>query len=373
MKPATVRSSRWPSILAPAASLSTRHYLSLRAFLCTALLAATLVGGLRLLAPVEHALLHGTGLSDQPFPNLMLILGLPHIVIGLLYSATSKRRASARPLGPRGGGLIGVSLAWLFHRAGGPSGGWRMILVSLYFLVHTYRDEFHFYRRCRGDFSGPDRLCTALLVIGFYAGLAAAAWTIYVVAGAAAHDLRHAAHPSLLARPNRVALWLAPCLLFAAIAMLSVRRAVCRAQASLHRLLLRDSPLWWVYLLIPALCFLAVPAGGKLYAMVLLHVVGWWTFATYAQAGSARATRNAPSAPHLAGLWPWVRTTQMGFQLLHAVMVVGVAVLMLYFVHAPDHLRGAGLDRILTPGAFYYWTIVHVTMSFAPQDRLIKI
>jgi hypothetical protein len=133
-------------------------------------------------------------------------------------------------------------------------------------------------------------------------------------------------------------------------------------------LLLRDSPLWCVYLTIPVLCFLAVPFGGKLYTLVLLHVVGWWTFASYTQAGW-----NAELAPHPAGPWQWVRTTQKGFQWLHGVMVAGLAVLMLYFIHAPDHLRGTGLDWILTPGAFYYWTIVHVTMSFAPQDRLTGI
>jgi hypothetical protein len=345
------------------------RYLSLRAFLCTASLAAILIGGLRVLAPVEHALFHGIGLSDQPFLNLVLILGLSHIVIGFLYSATSKRRASARGrLYLVATGLIGVALAWLFHRAGGPSGGWRMILVSLYFLVHTYRDEFHFYRRCRSESSGPDRLCTALLVIGFYAGLAAAAWTIYVFAGAAAYDLRHAADPRLLARSNRVALWLPPGLLFGAIAVLSVRSAIRRGRASLPELLLRDLPLWCVYVLIPVLCFLAAPFGGKLYALVLLHIVSWWTFATYTQAGG-----NAPAAPSLAGLWQWVRTTQKGFQLLHGVIVAGLAVLMLYFVHAPGHLRGTGLERILTPGAFYYWTIVHVTLSFAPQDHLTEI
>jgi hypothetical protein len=346
-----------------------RRYLSLRSFLCTASLTAILIGALRALAPMEHALFPGMALSDSPFPNLMLILGLPHIVIGFLYSATSKRRASARGrLALAAAGLIGVALACAFHRAGGPSGGWRMILVSLYFLVHTYRDEFHFYRRSRNDVPGPDSLCTALLAIGFYAGLAAAAWTIYVFTGAAAHDLRHTADPRLLARSSRAALWLLPCLLFAAIAVLSVRSAVRRGQASLHRLLLRDSPLWCVYLSIPALCFLAVPFGGKLYAIVLLHVVGWWTFATHTQAAG-----DAPSAPHLAGLWRWMRTTQKGFQLLHGAMVAGLAVLMLYFIHAPDHLGGTGLDRILTPGAFYYWTIVHVTMSFAPQDRLTRI
>ena len=211
MNPGSVRGPVWPSIPALAAALSTRRYLSLRTFLCTASLTALLIAGLHVLSPVEHSLFHGTGLSDRPFPNLMLILGLPHIVIGFLYSATSKRRASARGrLALAAAALIGVALAWLFHQAGGPSGGWRMILVSLYFLAHTYRDEFHFYRRCRGNFSDPDRFCTALLVIGFHAGLAAAAWTIYVFAGTAAHDLRHAADPRLLARSNRVALWLPP-------------------------------------------------------------------------------------------------------------------------------------------------------------------
>jgi hypothetical protein len=69
---------------------------TLRGFLCTALLMALLVGCLHLLVPVEHAIFPGRGLSDTSFASLTLILGLPHVIIGFLFSASSPCTANSR-------------------------------------------------------------------------------------------------------------------------------------------------------------------------------------------------------------------------------------------------------------------------------------
>jgi hypothetical protein len=151
-------------------------------------------------------------------------------------------------------------------------------------------------------------------------------------------------------------------LIFVAIAGLCVHAARERAQTSLFTLLRRDAPLWWVYTLIPMVCGLAALRGGVLWSLVLLHVIGWWTFVT-----ATFAKRERYTISRMRGAWHWVRETQAGFQLFHGALALAVCAQLLYYVHRINPLRGSILDWVLTPNAFYYLTIMHVTMSFIPK------
>ena len=326
---------------------------------------ALLVGCLRLLAPIEHAVFPGRGLSDTPFASLTLILGLPHVVIGFLFSVTSRRTANSRSrrviLAAAG---IGAMLIWLSYLAGGPSktANWPMVFLVIYFLVHLYRDERHFYRQYGEQRSPSDGICIALLATSLYAVLLGLAWAFVCLLGNPAFALRGIVDPLQVASVSRTALWTLPCLLLVAAATLCVQAALRRAQTSLLTLLRRDAPLWWVYALIPMVCGLAALRGGVLWSLVLLHVVGWWTFITL-----TLAKRNRHTISQVPGAWNWVRTTQAGFQLFHGALALAVCTLLLYYVHHVNHLRASILDWVLTPSAFYYLTIMHVTMSFIPK------
>jgi len=346
-------------------SIPRGRYRTLHGFLCTSLLLVLLISCLHLLAPIEHTLFPGTGLSDTPFSSLTLILGLPHVVIGFLFSLTSTHTANSR--GRRlilAAVCIGAILIWLSYLAGGTSksAGWPMVFLVIYFLVHLYRDERHFYHRYGEQGSPSDGICIALLATSLYAVLFALAWTFVCLVGNPAFALRDIVDARQLASVSRTVLWMLPCLILLATAKLCVHAALERTQTSLLTLLRRDAPLWWVYALIPMVCGLAALRGGVLWSLVLLHVIGWWTFVTL-----TLAKRNRHASSRVRGAWNWVRATQGGFQLFHGALALAVCGLLLYYVHHTNHQRGSILDWVLTPSAFYYLTIMHVTVSFIPK------
>ena len=115
-------------------------------------------------------------------------------------------------------------------------------------------------------------------------------------------------------------------------------------------------------LIYTALIILASPLVGHwtYNLLILSHFVGWYFFA-----GRRLAAIPKPVTPQ-DGRWKWVRGSVGGFQRLH-LGLAGVFFVILLVNHYL--LPETGFVSLLFNGsAFYYWTVIHVTISFAPKN-----
>ena len=101
---------------------------------------------------------------------------------------------------------------------------------------------------------------------------------------------------------------------------------------------------------------LAIGSGPCL--LILFHVVGWYVFTCY------KLKERGQTSPAV-GWWTWIRTTLPGFRVLHIGMVIALIAVGVVWNYVFD---GQGpLWYVLSPAAFYYWTIAHITVSFLPR------
>jgi hypothetical protein len=348
---------------------------TVRGFTCTVLVSMLLVGGLSLLMPLEAALFGSSEIGRKPFSSAMQVVGLPHILIGFLFMVTSARMRNTRSRLSIGLALLaGAGLCWVFHLSGGPDASPQipMAFVGLYFLVHAYRDEWFFYYRYGEEGPRTDRRHLPLLLLGLLCTLLALAWSWAVVVGIdQSRSMRHLFDPRGLGDLQRLALWALPFAIFCALAWLCLSMALARSGRSLGELLSQDRPLWLVYFGVLLVILVCSPLGGKLYIAVLLHVVGWWIFASVTIAQMSRKAASAaapiPAPVPTIGLLSWMRTTQRGFQTLHGVLALVTLGLLLLYFHVQPSMQGTGWSWVLERDAFYYWTVMHVTVSFVPK------
>jgi hypothetical protein len=104
----------------------------------------------------------------------------------------------------------------------------------------------------------------------------------------------------------------------------------------------------------------AVTGSGSLLASIVLwHVIEWLIFGT-------RQAARAEAAGALSTTWLGrVRATKRGFLTLHIGLSAAVFVLMLIWAHGQG--RTGPLTAVVDSKAFYYWTIMHVAVSFYPR------
>lgn len=338
---------------------------TVRGFFNTVLLLIALVGGLRLLAPIEVEFLGAGELTHRPFFSAMQIVGLPHIVIGFLFMVTSARMMNARSRFAIGAFVaLGAGLCGLFFLAGGPAAKPQLplTLVIVYFLVHAYRDEWHFYSQYGEERVRTDRNHLPWLLLGLFAVIVTVVWTARTLTGDPGHNLRWIVDSDSLAGVNRIALWIVPFCALSATAAFLLRTAKRRSGLGLRAMFSRDRPLWLVYLGIPIVVGICWLVGGSARTIVLLHVIGWWVFAT-----AMLAQRGRNTGPRTLGVWGWMRSTQYGFQTLHGVLALVFLVLLVVYFHNRVTLGDTALAWFLERDAFYYWTVMHVTVSFVPK------
>jgi hypothetical protein len=112
-----------------------------------------------------------------------------------------------------------------------------------------------------------------------------------------------------------------------------------------------------------AIIALGLVLGLRSHTIILLHVSAWYVF-TIRQLQK----RPAPAPLPARGSWAWIRATPGGFTFLHAglavLMVVAAGVWTYGFRQDP---RLLGFKVFLDSKSFAYWTIVHVSVSFASR------
>jgi hypothetical protein len=114
-------------------------------------------------------------------------------------------------------------------------------------------------------------------------------------------------------------------------------------------------------LIFSSLIFLVSPLLGiwTYHLLVLSHFVGWFFYA------SRRLALLPKQSDWREGTWRWVRNSVSGFRMLHVSVAAMFFILILICYLFSD--KPAFLNIIVNSKAFYYWTIIHVTISFAPR------
>jgi hypothetical protein len=294
---------------------------------------------------------------------------LPHFILAFVFSVTAARNQTWRRRGLLGGLLLaGAVLCWGFWSLAVHLQGWvldaraevtlRKLLILPYFLWHEMRDEAFFYRRFG---TAPDRHGRPLaLVVSGLIGLTLLAFLV-IFGAAFALGLTRGFEPALVAAMPRelVAAGVATTVLVAiGGAFLLLRRYARGESLTVSGALRRHAPLFRIYLALVLVNIAGLAITGRGSTLALLHVCVWYVFLCHTLA-------ERPPDASGARWWPWLRGTVGGFRVMHHGLVVLLVGLGIVWVYALEQ-QGA-LEFLLSPRAFYYWTIVHITLSFLPR------
>jgi hypothetical protein len=340
--------------------------------------ALAIVVGSGLLFGLYRAFEERAGLHDKEdrlvwnaWETSMRFLALSHFLVALVFTLSSRRMKTGAGRAWFAGLLVvGAAACWGFGRLGGMDSGTSVgamlaVLFYGYFLVHEFRDQAFFYR-ANGDaprgVDAKEDTRSVLLVPALVFGLIAATFALgaaFEIGGARRYDQAFDA----LAHPVRGIVGCLPMALVLAAAWAWRRRILRTHPGGLRAFLARHRPILLVYVGIYAVLMLGIALTGRVYAIVTLHVTAWYVFTVH------QLSRRGPPAPAPApGSSAWMRSTVAGFNALHlgmAALVVAAAAAWAYaFGNSPGQ---DALRVLLSRESFPYWTILHVTVSFAPK------
>lgn len=317
-----------------------------------------------------HLIPEGTAyrMFKNPAELPMRLFGLPHFVVGMAFLLSSKRMRGVKSWATLAFlGLISFGLCYAFYSAS-PAGDREspiaLLLFYAYFLVHGFRDEAFFYKSF-GDMPKDDArvqervvLVLQLLLLGVILALIIPAYILYAEYNPRFKDATlDAMFPASWPYMVRIASLLLPMLAIATYSLWRIARIYddgLRGLWRVHRSILI------VFLVSTGIILLSLFSGPWSFnIVVLMHFVGWYLFGRYSLA------KRPPATAPKTGTWAWMRTTRTGFTVLHlglAVLVIGLVVLSTYAFG-----KQGVLEHIVGSKVFYYWTIVHVTLSFFPR------
>lgn len=311
-------------------------------------------------------------LFKNPAELPMRLFGQPHIIIGTLFLFTSKRMNTRHAwpilLGLTALGIGGCVAFYEFGTQYNKAGeldynALALLVFYFYFLIHGFRDEAFFYR-AYGEMPkdaaiSHARIMTTLqiLMLGLLISLAIPAYVLYgEIKPKFSHPLLQQIFPSSWPYTLRFASTFVPMLLVATVVVLRIARRFDGGLAGLWRV---HRPILVVFLGSTGIILLALFSGPWTFnAVVLMHFVGWYLFGRHSLA-------SRPPAEPPRTLWKWMRTTRTGFTVLHlglAAVFVALSVVSTYAFG-----KTGVLEAIVGTKSFYFWTIMHVTLSFFPR------
>lgn len=316
----------------------------------------------------------------------MRVAGFGHHLVAAFFLAASGRAHSLS-----GGiwtiGLLvaGAGLSVVFAGLGGRVNPLAMGGFIVLFVAHAFRDEIFFYREYGRAAGRPVRdpgntLGWLLLaVMGLLSAVLVPVWVLVAYMGSTSWlprwlpfnvrpDPRHtAALRSLIPGDWSV---LAIVTVFALPFAIILAVACARLVAAGAPGVMAHGPVVRVLAASVALTLGSGLLGLWLIdVVILMHFVSWFVFTT--------EKLRRPVPPGRPGSWSlveWLRGTRPGFWTLHGGISVAVLGLIVFNHHV---LRGQPLAwagftlsnpfGVLSADAFYYWTIVHVTLSLVPR------
>lgn len=318
------------------------------------------------------------------------VVGFSHHSVALFFMLTGS--ALRRPAGwglAVGYGALGVTISLIFGALGGRANAACLLGFYIGFLAHSFHDERYFHRMltsARGAVVDARDTTSRWIVVGSVAALGTTvipvyfyiahrghgsdgfAWLPFVHARVGKSQMRamRAMLPGEWSFLEIFALFGLPCLALLVFAL--VRLAKDRGGPDALRAAM---PLVAVLGGSVALVLASILFGTwTLSLVILMHFVAWYRFTV------ARLEAGSGAAPLSATWIAWFRGTVGGFRLLH-VGLAGVFLGLIAFDHYADpHVPGVPFStrtllRWLSRDAFYYWTIVHVTLSLVPRGKIL--
>jgi hypothetical protein len=307
----------------------------------------------------------------------MRLFGLPHFVVGTLFLFSSRRmKERGAALWFIGLALAGTGLCCLFYTFGqGPvelSNGRHefkfyplaVLLFYFYFLIHGFRDEAFFYRaygempKDQADTHKRIMVVLQLLLLGLVIALGIPAYALYgqLFRDEFRDDTLALIFPAQWPYAWRFFSLLIPVVIFGVIALRRTSRVFPDGVRGLWRV---HYPIMFVFTVSTGIVLLALFSGPWTFnAVVLMHFVAWYIFAR------VNLARRPPAQPPQS-TWQWMRQTKTGFTVLH--IGLAVVVTLLVALSAYGFGKEGWLELIVGSKAFYYWTIMHVTLSFFPR------
>ena len=261
---------------------------------------------------------------------------------------------------------LGAMLCRLFAKLGAPDARVPQLALLLYFGIHAFRDEALFFV-ANGDApagTAPERIGRTVLLAPLLL-----AWLFLAVdaLGAAFEIGNHRRYTMALFRPLapplRWALGALPLVALALAACVLRQRIARMPSGSMGRFLRAYRPIFLICGGIALFILVEILIQGRSRALVTLHVTGWYVFVLHQL---RRRPPPLPAPPRFS--WAWMRSTPGGFSFLHvglaAAALLGCAVAAYGFRNDPSR---AWFQLVLSPDAFPYWTIMHITISFVPK------
>lgn len=305
----------------------------------------------------------------NPAEIAMRIFGLPHFMVGLFFMLTARRMRTVSGWAWFVGLLaVGIAFAWLFHRYGAHRSPVMLIIFYFYFLVHGFRDEAFFYRNygdCPTDAGKPHKLVMFVLQLMLISLLLAFLMPTYLLVAPMYGQKIDPQDPVLnLVFPASVpflikfAWYLLPVLAINAGLYYWLER---RYPGGWRAIWQDHHPILMVFLWSTVIVLATLLVGAWTFNFVVLaHFVGWYLFSLRkleTLPPSARATPRQPLR--------WMRTTRAGFMTLH----LGLAAVVAGLIAIATYKFGntGTLEAIVGGPSFYYWTVLHVSLSFYPR------
>ena len=301
-----------------------------------------------------------------PSETSMRFFAQAHYLVAFLYMITSSRMRRLSSWA----GLLGLTVvAWFlcvgFYKLGGIEAPLGAILFYVYFLGHDFRDQVVFYqangdsppgedpKRTNRDILGAPALAFAFLAAFFVFGGA------FEIGGAK----RYAKPFAHLPDPLAWAIGIGTVLLAIALAVALKRHYDRRYENGMTGFLQGHRPIFFVFAGIVLALFGGLALTGRGYAIISLHVMGWFVF--YHRMLGLRP--QSAAAPRRLS-WKWMRTTPAGFTFVHVTVVVLIVLAAAYWAYLGNNskYRHPWFYVFLSREAFAYWTILHITLSFLP-------
>lgn len=291
------------------------------------------------------------------------VVGLSHYTVGLLFLLTGRRMKSPAGWAWFAGLLaVGVLLCVFFYNFGADKNPTLQMLFFLYFIVHGYRDMVFFYRPMSAAPDAAERarhrvlnLTQACLLLSLFFILVPL-YLVYL------NSRQKYYEPELKSRIDALLPYLKLFLVWGWPVLLACLVGLWRAVKSFPGGdVWSDSRPVFLVLISASVIFLVSPVLGvwTFHVLIMTHFVGWYLYASRGLAALPKQSRWKD------GPWRWLRGSVAGFRTLH----VGVAALFFVLILITHLFPGElpPLNLVVNSKAFYYWNLIHITISFAPR------
>lgn len=285
----------------------------------------------------------------------MRYIGLPHIIIGFLFLVTSRASQTARMrIAILGLLTIGGILCAAYGMAGGKSNKLAFAMVYLYFLVHELRDQAMFYTVFGDAPPVRDQRAFGNMVRATIA-IAASGVVLLVWASLGIFSPKYSLLDPSHSLAFKIAVAVVSIIGWAAAACFTMRYHA-RSFNGVGSMIREHAPFFRLMTGVVGVLGLSLLLTQRPYSLILFHVISWYLFTCYLLAKK----RPGGSA---GSFWTWMRSSLSGFRFLHNGMVSALLAIGIVWVFGFG--KPPVLNWLLAEEAFPYWTILHITVSFA--------